>query len=155
MIGHRDEVYLSHIGGLMNRAIFVVLCMAMTACDSSKPTDVSTAVSGTYTLRTINGGALPATLPAFGGAGGQDIVTSGSFDARADHTWTMTLNATSSGRTTNQTRDCCYTGVWTQSGNTLSLQANPVNSWTGNSGTISGSTLIYTERGFVFVFQKT
>ncbi len=131
-------------------AVFVAL-----ACGGSEST-TPTSITGSYALKTVSGQSLPATLAAFGGTTGQDVITGGTFLVNADGTWTIKLNASSVGRGSGlATRDCCYGGAWTQSGSAITLQANPANEWTGTSVVVSNSTLIYAERGYVMVFGKT
>lgn len=139
----------------MRRGITLVAFLGLVACSDKGTTDVNTSVTGTYALQTINGSSLPTTLSSFGGAGGQDVIQSGTFALKADGTWTFTLNATSSGRQATVTRDCCYSGTWTQGGTTVTLQPSVANSWTGPNATVSGNNLTYAERGFVFVFKKS
>ena len=138
------------------RALSIAWVVLAVACSSNDGTgtDIGGSASGTYALQSVNG-SLPATLSAFGGTGGTDVISAGVFTLNANGTWTLTLNASSSGRGAVPTRDCCYTGTWIQSGNSIALVATPTNTWTGSSALINGSALNYTERGFVFVFRKS
>lgn len=133
----------------------LLLLLVAAGCSAKDPTSSSDGVTGTYSLQSVDGMQLPATVAAFGGPGGQDLITSGTFIIKPDRTWTMDFKATSSGRADNvPTREGFYAGTWTQEGNALTLQPSEPNPWTGTTASVSGSHVTYIERGHDFIFAK-
>ena len=106
-------------------ALGLAVACTLGACSRS-PTSPVVGASGTYTLRTVNGGALPATL--FQSGDTTVDVTAGDVSLNQDATasYSLTLSATVSGQSTTRTQT--GQGTWTLTGNTV------VATWQGGGG---------------------
>ena len=112
--------------------LFVILTAA--ACgDSSGP---NSAISGTYTLRSINGENLPAVIWQAGDDRVQ--VTSGSRTLNASGSYNDVTNFLVSNGTSTFPDQATETGTYTQSGNTVTFRAKSGDVY---NMTLSGNTL--------------
>ena len=113
-------------------------------------------VSGTYTLQTFNGGALPAVRGEIGTSFTQ--VTAGSITLNDDEnlscSTSLSLLVTEGSTVTPGTAERVCTYMLTSEGSiTLTDTANPLDP-TPATGSIAGSSMTITEDGDVFVYQK-
>ena len=125
--------------------------VALAACsDSSGP---GASIHGTYTLRTVNGQSLPATV--FQDVTGRVEITSGSLTLNSNNTFSSIISFRLVSGTTTITDSETTTGTFSQSGNTVTFVDSDGETVTM---TRSGNTLTFveTEDGitFTFVFQK-
>ena len=124
---------------------FLVLCLALliplAAC-SDDATGPGPDVAGNYTLQTVAGMALPATvLPGL-------QVTAGQVTLNADNTQSATITFREAEGT--ETRTISGTYLLTANGGIVLKDADGDELW----GTISGNTLTLTAFGMPFVFRK-
>ena len=108
-------------------AVLAMLALATAACGDdddggTEPTDIT----GTYTLRTIDGDALPFTLfTAAQNAGTKREVTSGSVTLRADGTYSDRFDFRDTNQTGDETDQFDATdGTWARTGNTITFSAS-------------------------------
>jgi len=73
----------------MRRHVLVALAMLLVACGGDKATGPE-AVTCSYTLRTVNGSALPATF--YQDDVEKDQLFAGTISLAADHSWTGSLS---------------------------------------------------------------
>jgi hypothetical protein len=128
----------------------ILLAAAMAACFEDYPSQVST-VNGAYSLRTINGAALPATMP--GGVGTteilDDVITlyQGGTFVESGHSRT-----TIDGETTNAT--ITGTGNYGLLGTSVTLDFDGAGDGPVRVGSIEGNTMTFVEAGVTSVFRK-
>jgi hypothetical protein len=132
----------------------LVLAMALTttltAGGCSDSTSPGNSLSGTYTLRSVNGQPLPAT---FASPGYSLEVLSGriDLDAQGNYSGTTTYRETYTGQQPDTYTDTIL-GYWTLSGNQITL----VDTQTGDQyfGTVSGNDITLTDGSITEVFSK-
>lgn len=129
----------------------VVATLAWTACgDSSGPADDPSVITGTYTLRTINGTALPFTLGEF-----EDFkleILSDAFTFASDKTFRdiIVTRETDAGVATTSTDTINGTYAITNSAIVLTNTENET-----LSATLSGgNTMTAVGEGFTLVYRK-
>ena len=133
---------------------FLVLCIALllplAACGDDGPTGPGADVAGTYTLQTVAGAVLPATV--FQAGADRLEVTGGQVMLNADNTQsaTITFRETEGGVTTTDAETITGTYLLTSNGGIVLKDADGSELW----GTISGNTLTLTAFGMPFVFRK-
>ena len=126
----------------MRKSMLAALVFVLVACGGDKATGPQT-VTGSYTLRTVNGANPPGVVY-------QDTqqkleVIDGSLNLAANNTWTGTLGGRFTDLTTNPSTVTNLPGLpldggtYTLSGNTLTLQ-DPTEGLTF-TGTVSNGTL--------------
>ena len=136
----------------MRRLFAFALVFAAIACGSDNTTSVPTnaSVAGTWTLQTVNGGALPATLSP---APTKLEILSNSVTATSNGTWTSTAQLrTTIGTQAPVTATQNDAGTYTLSGNNVAINST-ANGAVG-AGSISGNTLTLTQAAGVFVYKK-
>ena len=137
----------------MRRLVSLALVLALVGCgsddDSTSPTNTS--VTGTWSLQTVNGSALPftlATTPA------KIELLSYVVVVASNGTWTSSEQTrTTIGTQPPVTATVPDAGTYTISGNNVSLTSSSAGS-TPQAGTVSGNTFTITQAGLTFVFQK-
>jgi hypothetical protein len=132
----------------VRRILMALVLAAAAACGDNDSTGLGASVEGTYTLRTINGTALPY------------VVQSGSTTVRViDDVITLNLNGTytETGHTqttfngTTTTDTGTDTGTYTTAGTSITLRSND---GTSISGTINSGTLTLVDQGLAAVFTR-
>jgi len=117
----------------------------LSACKQETKVAAGADPAGVYTLVSVNGNKVPASISHDGTA---LQVRSGSFTIKADGTCgTTTIFVPPSGK--EATREVSAT--YTREGSKLTMQ------WQGagmTTGTIEGNTLTMNNEGIVFVFEK-
>jgi len=78
----------------MRRHVLAALAMLLVACGGDKATGPDP-VTGSYTLRTVNGAALPATY--YQDDIERDQLFAGTISLAADHSWTGSLSVDATG----------------------------------------------------------
>ena len=134
------------------RRIFVACALTalLAACGSDSTSPASADITGTYTLKTVNGSPLPFTLQS-----GTTVVslTSDVIIVSSNGTWSESgiYQQTVNGQTTSGTGS--DGGTWTRAGTSVTLTSAQ-----GADGTYTGSystnTLTLSNSGFVSVFTK-
>jgi len=134
-------------------SLVATLVVAFLALGCNAITAPAGALTGAYTLQSVNGGGLPYVASASGGDTVQ--VTSGSVAIQSDSTFVTTLSSrvASPGVVTTSTRT--QGGTWTASGTTISFNYTNGGS---DAGSVSGNvlTIIATTGSgpLTYVFQK-
>ena len=132
---HRDRRpvlrWLSH---LRRRPVLgILLTVALLACgDSTSPETID----GTYTLRTINGQALPVVLQQ--DATSKNEVTAGAITVGPGTAWTISLTVRSTLGADVSVFTNTLVGTWTRSGERVTLTATDGES---EIAVLSGGTL--------------
>jgi len=126
--------------------VILVMLVALTGCKRISQTEtVANAPAGIYTLITVDGLKLPATVSH----DGHDItVHSGTFTINADKTC-VSKNVFSPPSGKKVTREVKAT--YTQEGSTLDMQ------WIGagrTTGTVKGNTFTMNNEGMIFSYKK-
>jgi hypothetical protein len=137
------------------RRLMTVLAAAivlpLTACgDDSSPTEEAAAVSGTYTLRTINGEDLPVTIDQVGDDFAEVIHGSVTFHADSLFTDSVTFRYTIEGEVTVE--EDAISGTYEQNGSAVVL--TPSDDSGTYSMSVSGNTLTQTFAQFALVYRK-
>jgi opacity protein-like surface antigen len=123
-------------------ALAAALSMSVSACQDS--TNPSSVLSGTYTLRTVNGQTPPVPIQADPINGTTEIV--GGYiqiDRNGTFTDVLTYRTTPSGGVPGQPYDDTINGTWALSGNSLEFTdvTDPGNPY---YATVSGNQLLFT-----------
>ncbi len=115
-------------------AILGMLAMTMAACgddDDDNPT-TPTNITGTYTLRTVNGQQPPAMI--FQAPGFRLDIRSAALTLNSGGTFDMTIGFRETDGTTTGTPDDYeedFTGTWTRTGNTIQMVDEFEDEYTG------------------------
>jgi hypothetical protein len=136
----------------MRRLLSLALVFAAMACgsDNSTSTPTNASVAGTWTLQTVNGGALPYTAAP---APTKVEILSNTVTATSAGTWTSTTQIrTTIGTQAPTTATQLDAGTYTLSGNNVAINST-ANGVVG-AGAISGNTLTLTQAAGVFVYKK-
>ena len=125
--------------------------VALAACSDSSGPDAT--IHGTYTLRTVNGQTLPATI--FQDASGRFDITGGTLTLNSNGTFTDVVMFRIVSGTTTITDQASGTGTFAEAGNTVTFTTTDGETYTM---TRSGGTLtqVVSEEGLTFtiVYQK-
>lgn len=138
----------------MRRLAATILLLAaatLPACgDSTGPGLGLGTPTGTYTLRTINGSALPFTVDD--GAGTVVVILSDAFALQdgGRFTETFSLRVTENGTTTTETNT--NAGAWTLAGTAVRLTFDV--DGLSVSGTLSGGVLTIVDEGLSLVYRR-
>jgi hypothetical protein len=123
----------------MRRLVLATVAVLLIACGGSDKTTGPDAVTGSYTLRTVNGATLPATF--YLDDVEKDQLFAGTITLAADHSWTGSLSVDA---TTVPAGAILFHGPIPVSG-TYSLSANAITITDPHglsfTGTVSGGTM--------------
>ena len=135
---------------MIRRVFLTFLVFGMVGCGGVDVTDPGS-VSGTYTLQTVNGDALPAVL--FQDETTLLEVTAGSITLNQDRSCStsMSLRQTQDGVVATETETGVCTYALDSGSITVTDSANPL---TPTTGSLTGSSITVTDDGDVFVYQK-
>lgn len=103
----------------------VLLMLGAATCDLGTESNVSD-VAGTYTMTTVDGGALPRTL------GNGVVVATGTVQLNANGTWTSVVTYSAGAATNNNA------GSYTAAGSTVSFTTTTNETF---SASMSGTTM--------------
>ncbi|MGI8619554.1 MAG: hypothetical protein ACR2L6_10795 [Gemmatimonadaceae bacterium] len=133
----------------MKIAAAALLGLVAAGCGGSDGINEPQSVAGTYTLRTVNGAALP--FVAFETAGYKLEVTGASYVLAASGTFTnsVSFRETEGGAVTTSTET--LTGQYTVSGTTITFTDTDGDVITGS---LSGNTLQLSGDGITAVFVR-
>ncbi len=128
----------------------MMIALVAAGCGGDSATNPSASIAGTYSLKTVNGVALPFT-EFQQGTNKQELLADvfvlsdgGSF------TQSTTERITTNGQVTNQvTPDA---GTFTVSGSTITLKFRSDNSMV--SGTLGNGTITISDQGLTGIYQK-
>jgi hypothetical protein len=136
------------------RKVLAVATLALTmvtACGDSTGPDGEANISGTYTLRTVNGQNLPFPLLVVGTTYRLEVTASTvSINANGTFTQSATLREVNGTNTTTETESA--TGTWTRTNNAISFRDSA--DGTVFTGSLSGNTITLVDEGMTLVFQK-
>ncbi|HEY2852309.1 MAG TPA: hypothetical protein VGJ18_05650 [Gemmatimonadaceae bacterium] len=122
----------------MRRLVLAGVAMLLVACGGDKTTGPET-VSGTYTLRTVNGTAVPMIV--YQDSQEKDELLAGNVTLSADNSWSGLLSIRATDLSSGQVFGGSYPigGTYSLSGNTITLTDSP--DLLSFTGTVSGGTL--------------
>lgn len=123
----------------MRRIAVLMLVLAMAACSDNNATAPSAAITGTYTLRTVNGSPLPVTFSD------GSVLTSDQVSLFADGTFTDNAKFSDGSASTEQ-------GFWSAVNGSITFQ--DANSNFTFQGSVSGNVLTEISNGITEVFEK-
>lgn len=132
---------------------FAATLVITAACGSDSATaPEAAAVTGTYSLKTVNSAPLPYTMPDDGSGIVKILGDSYSLTADGKYTGATQVSITSGGITSVTT--LTSSGSYTRSGDSVTLTAadDPTDKVTG---TISGANFTISVDGFVLVYQRS
>ena len=135
----------------MRRLLSLALALAIVGCGSDSSSEPTTAsVAGTWSLQSVNGGALPFILSA---SNPKIELLSNVVNVSANGTWTSTTQTrTTIGTQAPTTASSTQSGTYTLSGSAVSIRSTDGS--TVQAGTVSGNTLTLAQTGLVFIYQK-
>jgi len=125
----------------MRRHVLAALAMLLVACGGDKATAPDT-VSGSYTLRTVNGGSLPQTF--YQDDVEKDQLYAGTISLSADHSWTGSLSVDATAIPGGQTlfhAPIPVSGTYSLNANSITITDPHGLSFTG---TVTGGTMSLT-----------
>jgi hypothetical protein len=135
----------------MRKLIALLAFVAAAGCGSDSPTNpASASISGTFSLHTINGSALPYTFQS----GTTSVtITSDVITVADGGTWSEVGNftVTQNGASTPQTFS--DGGSWTRAGTSVSFFSTAQNA-TSYAGTFTGSGFDLSDSSFTYSFTK-
>jgi hypothetical protein len=133
------------------RAIAYVLALTLAAaCGSDSSTEPAASISGTWSLQTINGGALPFNLGTLENGARLDVTNETLVIANGTYTATTTIRTTLNGAATNETDSDA--GTVTTTGSTVTFKSTA--DATVVTGTLAAGTLSISQDGITLVFAK-
>ena len=120
----------------------LAMTVAMAGCGDDDDPSGPTEITGTYTLRTVNGASLPFTLWTEAEAGFKREITGGSVTLNANGTYSdaFAIRDTEDGVVTTDTETS--SGTYVRTGNTIAFTES--NGIPQQSATIQNGALIYT-----------
>jgi hypothetical protein len=133
----------------MRRFVALLVFAATVACGGDSSTSPSASVTGTYTLKSVNGSQLPFTVFDFGTE--KYEILDDAVILSEGGTWTEsgTDRSTLNGQATTST--ITDAGTYTLNGTAITF----VSAQTGTTnGSVSSNTLTITDQGIVAVYQK-
>jgi hypothetical protein len=138
---------------LLRRLALPLALIVLSACgsdSSTSPNANADAIEGIYSLRTVNGAALPFVFQS----GPNSLsLTSDVITIASNGSWTETISyrETINGQTSNGTDS--DQGTWLRAGNGVTLQSS-VSGGTAYSGTYGNGSLTFKDVGIVAVFSR-
>lgn len=135
----------------MFRLFVAVVLLAACGSDSTGPGNASASIAGSYTLRSINGSALPFSIQA----GGNTVSIVGMNFVVADGgTWTNSVTVRQVvGGGSAQNQILSEGGTWARAGTAVGF-IDGSNGLTEYTGTFSGSSLSISDGTLAYVFTK-
>ena len=138
----------------MNRRLFLMFALAtLVACGENGVTGTTTvSLVGSWTLQSVNGGAIPATLTS---ATEKREVVSGSLVISANGAFTSTLiqKVTPTGATNANIVVLTTFGTVDVNGGIVVLRRTDISNDPGTTVELTSTTLAYTLNGLALVFR--
>ncbi|HUG17201.1 MAG TPA: hypothetical protein VMM78_19505 [Thermomicrobiales bacterium] len=129
----------------------LVMLVCLTACGDSAGPDTEANISGTYTLRTINGQNLPFAIVVIGTTYRLEVMSANVVvNANGSYTQSMTVRETEGSTTTTQTD--ASNGTWTRTNNAISFVQTSDGAVV--TGSLSGDAITVVDGSFTYVFRK-
>ena len=135
---------------LATRRFAAAAGLVLAACGGDHdPVSPEQTIAGAYTLRTIDGAALPVTVNL---EDATFTVTRATLSLKADRTYSQSITATVTLAGTTVTQTLPDAGTYTVNGTTVSF----VSASDGSSGTAAyaNGTLTVSQEGTVLVYQR-
>lgn len=134
----------------MRKLLALVALAAVAACGGDASTSpISATVGGSYSLRTINGTAVPFIVAQVGAD--KVEITDDIVILNDGGTWTESGHTRTTQNGQVSTQSFVDAGTFTRTGTAITL----VSSSTGSmSGSLNGGTLTVTDQGLVAVYQR-
>jgi hypothetical protein len=129
------------------RKMFLALVLAAACSSSNAPSAPTASETGSYTLRSLDGHALPASVVE--GSTTTDVL-SGNLTLANGGVFEMSVVYRVAGQSTSVTNDLA--GHYARQGNSLSFSYS---NGGANSGTVSADTLRMTNEGIVWLFTRS
>lgn len=135
---------------MIRRIVALIAFSSLVACGSDSSTNPnSDSIEGVYSLRTVNGSALPFTVQS----GTTSVtLTSDVITIASNGSWTeaVAYTQTVNGQTSNGTG--ADGGTWIRAGSSVTL--NSTAGSTGYAGTFSNGSMTFNDSGFIEVFSR-
>ncbi|HEY0022926.1 MAG TPA: lipocalin family protein [Longimicrobium sp.] len=132
--------------------IVPVICMLVAACSDVTSSD---SITGTYTLRTVNGDVVPAVI--YDSDSGTEEVLDGSVRLDEDGSGSIIIRVRSTlGGGAPETETRTANGTYTRSGSTITITFLDEGETVTQVGQLQGETLMFMDDlgGDVYVFRK-
>ena len=123
----------------MRKLIGSILLAMVVACGGDKATGPNASITGNYTLRTVNGNAVPAVV--FQNTTEKEELTAGNVNLNADRTWSGSLSLRSTNLTNGATATLSLPANGTYTNNNGSLTLTDASDNSQLTGTVGGGTL--------------
>ena len=123
----------------MRKLIGSILLAMVVACGGDKATGPNASITGNYTLRTVNGNALPAVV--FQNTTEKEELTAGNVNLNADRTWSGSLSLRSTNLTNGATATLSLPANGTYTNNNGSITLTDASDNSQLTGTVGGGTL--------------
>ncbi len=123
----------------MRKLIGSILLAMVVACGGDKATGPNASITGNYTLRTVNGNALPAVV--FQNTTEKEELTAGNINLNADRTWSGSLSLRSTNLTNGATATLSLPANGTYTNNNGSITLTDASDNSQLTGTVGGGTL--------------
>ena len=123
----------------MRKLIGSILLAMVVACGGDKATGPNASITGNYTLRTVNGNAVPAVV--FQNTTEKDELTAGNINLNADRTWSGALSLRSTNLTNGATATLSVPANGTYTNNNGSITLTDARDNSQLTGTVGGGTL--------------
>ena len=123
----------------MRKLIGSILLAMVVACGGDKATGPNASITGNYTLRTVNGNAVPAVVSQ--NTTEKEELTAGNVNLNADRTWSGALSLRSTNLTNGATATLSLPANGTYTNNNGSLTLTDASDNSQLTGTVGGGTL--------------
>ena len=123
----------------MRKLIGSILLAMVVACGGDKATGPNASITGNYTLRTVNGNAVPAVV--FQNTTEKEELTAGNVNLNADRTWSGSLSLRSTNLTNGATATLSLPANGTYTNNNGSITLTDASDNSQLTGTVGGGTL--------------
>ena len=123
----------------MRKLIGSILLAMVVACGGDKATGPNASITGNYTLRTVNGNALPAVV--FQNTTEKEELSAGNINLNADRTWSGALSLRSTNLTNGATATLSVPANGTYTNNNGSITLTDARDNSQLTGTVGGGTL--------------
>ena len=131
-------------------AVAAALSLPLAACGGDGGTGLDTELSGTYTLRTVNGQALPYVVESSGPNDRFELLGDEFTFSSRTFTETTDFRVTERGVVTTDSFE--DSGRYTLDGNALTVTFDSDGS--SATGAVDGNTFTLAGEGFVFLYRK-
>ena len=135
----------------MRRALLLVAFLTLGACqDNTGVSSLSSEdITGTFSMRTVNGAAMPFT---FQSGGGSVTVTADVLTVLANGTWSEITSYTQTINAQTTSGDSPDGGTWQRLGTSLVFRSTAGTA--GYTGTFTGNGFTMSDGTYAFTFSK-